>query len=599
MRIKSIKLRNFLSFSSVDLDLVRSVSDDPVLYIISGVNYDSDSEDASNGSGKSALIGESVTYNIYGKGLRGTKQKVRLNDMVRYGSQDMFNEVEYLINTDDGPKNLVITRTKQYDGSSSVSVLIDGEEKTKRTKRLSDKDIKLFVNILPEVFSQVIVYYRDNVNLLAMNYGQRLDFFKNIIDLNIIDDYYNKVKDFKNLNEKYLDRLTYSYKNIEEIINIVDENKGKYKSYLESRLLELTSKLDELKCREFEDTEWLESSVKILDKEIEDLDKRLLDCQSNASYVRKSMDKLEKELKKIDSLVDIECPTCKQYVPKNHTERISEQYKDELSKLSARLEEILKEIESVSKKKTEVAKSKSELREQLNKINNDKVLNEQSVKNVQAEVEKARKEIEELESSSDSGVDKNKYEKKLEAIGKAISIRNNWKQNLDYWYNLFAPKSLLRSAIIRKYINILSDIFDYYISKLYNNEILSKIEIDDDGQIDILLYKDNFETNYWQMSSGERKRIDIAMMLSLYEFTAHLNPNMPKFLILDEVFDSLDYPGIKAVTEALLDVQRRHRIDLFVISHIPLPVEDVDSSTNVKHILVVKKDKTSRVESVS
>lgn len=599
MRIKSIRLRNFLSFSSVDLDLVRSVSDDPVLYIISGVNYDSDSEDASNGSGKSALIGESVTYNIYGKGLRGTKQKVRLNDMVKYGAQDMFNEVEYLINTDDGPKNLVITRIKQYDGSSSVSVLIDGEEKTKRTKRLSDKDIKLFVNILPEVFSQVIVYYRDNVNLLSMNYGQRLDFFKNIIDLNIIDDYYNKVKDFKNLNEKYLDRLTYSYKNIEEIINIVDENKGKYKSYLESRLLELTSKLDDLKCVEFEDTEWLETSIKTLDKEIEDLDKRLLDCQSNASYVRKSMDKLEKELKKIDSLVDIECPTCKQYVPRNHTERISEQYKDELSKLSVKLEEILKEVESVSKKKTEVAKSKSELREQLNKINNDKVLNEQSVNNVQAEIKKVRKEIEELESSSDSGVDKNKYEKKLEAIGRAIGIRSNWKQNLDYWYNLFAPKSLLRSAIIRKYINILSDIFDYYISKLYNNEILSKIEIDDDGQIDILLYKDNFETNYWQMSSGERKRIDIAMMLSLYEFTAHLNPNMPKFLILDEVFDSLDYPGIKAVTEALLDVQRRHRVDLFVISHIPLPIEDIDSATNVKHILVVKKDKTSRVESVS
>ena len=599
MRIKSIKLKNFLSFGNVNLNLIQNINDDPTLYVIDGINYDNDSEDASNGSGKSALIGESITYNIYGKGLRGTRTKVRLNDMIKYGCQNMFNEVEYLIETPGGPKSLVITRSKQLDGASTVNVSIDGEEKTKRTKHLSDKDIKLFINILPEVFSQVIIYYRDNINLLSMNYGQRLDFFKNVIDLSLIDDYYNKIKDFKNMNDRFLDKLIYNYKNTKEIIDIVDENRDKYKIYLESKLNELYNELKILESKKFEDTESLETKLSELDKQLGELDKVILDCQSNITYTRKNMDKLEKELKKIDSLVDVECPTCKQYVPKKHIDSISERYKNELNTLSNELNILLNRLDEANAEKRKINKDKSDLKEKIDKINNAKILNKQNIKNIKIEINKLENEIKELQNTNNDTVDKNKYEKRLEAITRAINIRNNWKQNSEYWYNLFAPKSLLRSAIIRRYINVLSDIFEYYVSKLYNNEILSKIEIDDDGQIDILLYKDNFETNYWQMSSGERKRIDIAMMFSLYEFTSYLNPNIPRFLILDEIFDSLDYPGIRAVTEALLDVQQRHKVDLFVISHIPLPLEDLNTSTKIKHVLVTKRDKTSVVESVS
>jgi len=600
MRIKNIKVKNFLSFSDAELNLLQHIDDDPVLYLIDGINYDSDSDDASNGSGKSAIIGEAITYNIYGKGLRGSKQKVRLNDMIKYGCNYMMNEVEYLINTEDGPKSLVITRTKQLDGGSSVNVTIDGEEKTKRTKRLSDKDIKLFINILPEVFSQVIVYYKDNINLLAMNYGQRLDFFKNVIDLSMIDEYYNKVKEFKNLNEKYLDRLTLNYRNTKEIIDIVDENRDKYKSYLLNKLDELNSELEKLNSQKFDDIEPLKAEIDKFNEELNDLDKKLVEYQSNVSYIRKNIDKIEKELNKIESLVDIECPTCKQYVPKAHVEKINNSYKNELNSFKAELDKLLKDIDVINGRKKEINKNKTEVQKTIDKINFAKISHDQSVKNINLEIKKIRNEIKELENSNNNdNIDKSKYERKLEGIERAINLRKKWALSCDYWYDLFAPKSLLRSAIIRKYINVLSDIFDYYISTLYNNEILSKIEIDNDGQIDILLYKDNFETNYWQMSSGERKRIDIAMILSLYEFTSYLNPNMPKFLILDEIFDSLDYPGIKAVTDTLINMQKRHKIDLFIISHIPLPLENVDDSVVVKRILVTKRDKNSKIESIT
>jgi hypothetical protein len=42
--------------------------------------------------------------------------------------------------------------------------------------------------------------------------------------------------------------------------------------------------------------------------------------------------------------------------------------------------------------------------------------------------------------------------------------------------------------------------------------------------------------------------------------------------------------------------QKRHNIDLYLVSHIPIPLENIPESTNVKHILVTKKDKTSTVK---
>ncbi|MPN47492.1 hypothetical protein SDC9_195094 [bioreactor metagenome] len=57
--------------------------------------------------------------------------------------------------------------------------------------------------------------------------------------------------------------------------------------------------------------------------------------------------------------------------------------------------------------------------------------------------------------------------------------------------------------------------------------------------------------------------------------------------------DSLDPIGIDNVIETLLDVQKRHNIDLYLVSHIPIPLENIPETTNIKRILVTKKDKTS------
>lgn len=599
MRLSKIELNNFMSFKSDTIELTNDINEKPTIYIIDGINYDSDveNESSSNGSGKSTLIGESVMYNIFGRGLRGNKQKVKLNEMIRNGSSKMSNIITYLINDEDNNQsNLIIERNKSIKGSSSVDVNIDGETKTKRTKRLSDKDIKMFINLTPEVFSQVVVYYHDNINLLAMNYGQRLDFFKNMVDLTLIDDYYEKAKNFKTSNERMLEKLYMSKKNTEEIISIVEDNKDEYIDYLNKKLDDLNEKLKEAESVEVSDVGEYKDLINTKKDELDSLTNEYNSKHELILIARNNLDKIEKEINRFSKLSGVKCPTCHQMVTGEYVDTISKSYISEQNEFQLIIQTNQKDTAELNSQIKDVKNSIDNYQNIINKINTELKLKEQNIRNINNDIAKIKKDILNVDNKKEDSVDKSKYELKLIGLNNAIKIREEWSESVDYWYNVFSPKSLLRSAIIRKYIAILSDIFEYYISKLYNNEILAKITISDDGDIDINIYYNGYETNYWQMSSGERKRIDISMMLSLYEFNSYINPNMPKFLIMDELLDSLDPIGIDSVIDTLVDVQKRHNIDLYLVSHIPIPLENIPETTNIKRILVTKKDKTSTVK---
>lgn len=600
MRIKSIDISNFLSYRSNHLDLIHSYDDPPAIYVIDGLNLDSDSDDASNGAGKSIILSESVFYNIYGRGLRGTKQRLKLNDMIRYGCEKMVNEVEYFINSDDGVSELKISRTKVSDGASTTAVTIDGDEKTKRTKRLSDKDIKLFIDMTPEVFSQVIMYYKDNITLLEMNYGQRLDFFKTIIDLSVIDDYYFAARDFKIENEKNIFELELKIKSTNDIINVLSKDANKYVEFVTNRISELEKELAELESTPLYDIEQIQEQKQLITDEINAITVKANEIQAKIVYENKCAAKIKDEAIKIQQLSGAQCPTCKQEVPPQYVDRLIDAYSKEINT-------IVDNVKKITADKAEIDKDIKVKNSQLNKIN-DKLneyiasnrIKKNKISSLKIEIDKFKKDLLNNKTSTSNTPTENKelFEIKLKGLTNALNIRRDWQEDAEYWYNIFAPKSLLRSTVIKKYVALLSDTFEYYISSLYNNEIVGKILVNDDGQIDIVLFKDGFEANYWQLSSGEKKRISIALMLSLYEFTSSLNPNIPKFIVADEIFDSLDVLGRLAVMETLIDMQKRHGLDLFLISHVDIPIEAIPEDTIVKHILVTKKDKVSTAKIV-
>lgn len=600
MKLKSLHIKDFISFGDTTLEF--NTDDKPTLYLIQGQNLDVLDDSANNGCGKSSLIGESLCYNLFGRSLRGSNKKIKVNEIVRMGSKSLSNKIEYKLN--DG-SILKIERSKNSKGTSgNINVELNDIDVSKRTKVLTSDDIQDYINMNIDIWQQIVCYYVDNPNILSMNYAQRLEFFKNIINLDILDTYYDEIKNFKEDNNKFLIELNAKLKANQDIIKIVNENNDEYTKFLNEKIKELKEQyhsikkeLDSFIIDDIYDKENsnLEIDKRTLEVDKEEIQKKINMYDSSIKQKEKEIQKIKGEINSIEKLKGINCPTCFQEVSEKYVHRCVKVYNENLknidiiinqekelkvneqtkvSEINADITDINKKITENNKKKNELLRKKSSLEGQLDSIIKDG--------------KKYKNELENINKKHSNEDKKSYYEMKDKCLNQAIKTRNEWKEKSDFWSEMFQPKSKLRSTIIQKYLIVLSDIFEYHVSKLYNNEINGKIFIDDDGNIDIILFKGENEINYWNLSSGERKRIDLSMLFALNEFYSYLNPNMPKFIILDEIFDSLDKPGIELVTDTIKEIMDRLKLDIFVISHIPINIEN--KHINCKKIMVTKKD---------
>jgi len=117
MKIKSLKARNFCSYSSLDLSL-----DGQDLIGIIG-RYTDDSE-RSNGSGKSTLV-ELILYVLFGRCRMGKA----VDSLIKVGETDVFGSVEFEMNN----MSVLVDRStkikKSGKSASDMNVIINGDPK--------------------------------------------------------------------------------------------------------------------------------------------------------------------------------------------------------------------------------------------------------------------------------------------------------------------------------------------------------------------------------------------------------------------------------------------------------------------------------------
>jgi DNA repair exonuclease SbcCD ATPase subunit len=85
---------------------------------------------------------------------------------------------------------------------------------------------------------------------------------------------------------------------------------------------------------------------------------------------------------------------------------------------------------------------------------------------------------------------------------------------------------------------------------------------------------------YRAASQGERRRIDVALLLALADVAAASHGVSPGTLFFDEVFDSLDDAGVDAVCEVLGGLARDRCV--VVVTHSPGLANRVQAGTRIK-----------------
>ena len=306
----------------------------------------------------------------------------------------------------------------------------------------------------------------------------------------------------------------------------------------------------------------LEKEFKVFDDSLFEKDAKVFELQDTIKKIKDAIPKLEKPIYTKEFLDSVSTDITKTtYALENANSSIKEKTeyyeknKATLDELQKQLKEFvglekngsftLEELDSLSKK-IEVKKIDSKVLESTKKQLEDRLLEEVDKKYV---------------ASVSSSVKKNKEE--IESLEKDVSSIN---KELSYWDTLADVFSNGNSGFKKYFIDNTIDMFNekinMYLPFFFDEDI--KIVFDKDLNEKIEFRGE--ETEFNELSSGEKTRSELAVVFSLFTMVRIMFGTGTNIIVLDEILDeNLDSNGVKAVLNILKNIANDSAV--FVVSH--------------------------------
>jgi len=136
----------------------------------------------------------------------------------------------------------------------------------------------------------------------------------------------------------------------------------------------------------------------------------------------------------------------------------------------------------------------------------------------------------------------------------------------DFWRELLVPKSKVRMALTGDLLKILNASVQKHINNFYSKNFSLHFFVDDN--IYEVIEIEGRRLKYDQLSSGEKAKVDIVIVISLLEIAmTYFKNNKLKFLIIDEALDHLDNVWAKYVIEFIKQYAINLNMMVLFISH--------------------------------
>lgn len=610
IKLKHLILENFLSFGYAEIDL-----NDRGYVLVNGINNNPTDNATSNGSGKSS-IWEAISYALTGETIRGiTKNLVNIHT-----EGGMRVELSFSI---DNTEYKICRYREHKEFKSDIKFFVNGVDNSGKGVRDTEK---LISEYLPDLTSSLI----GSVIILGQGLPQRFSNNtpsgrKEVLEKLSKSDF--MIEDIK---KRISDRKTALNKNLREIedstlskssqLSVIEKQLSSYREQLNSledktsyvekirdtqeKVTAVQLELDSLsnaisETRSLGDnlTDQLNSQITLYNAEVQSrrtaLDELIKNYQSQDLQLKADIRSLQNEILRLKSVVDI-CPTCKQKLPDVHkvdtTEREAqlETLREEESQVAGCLKEKEEELSNLLrdiKQKYEAAQLdiKNQLNESkttLNNLNKKKEAYESEYRAQSTYLSNLQLSLQNVEQQKIS------VESTIQELEKDINSLTS-----EIGYNTVEKDDVKnRSEIVNKMLNIATREFRGYLltnvisyinkkAKDYSRDIFKtdKIELTLDGNNINISYDDKM---YENLSGGEQRKVDIICQLSLRDMLSQFSDFHSNVLILDEVFENLDYTGcqsvIDTISKKLTDVE-----SLFIVTHRSDLMLPTDSSLTI------------------
>ncbi len=319
---------------------------------------------------------------------------------------------------------------------------------------------------------------------------------------------------------------------------------------------------------------------------------------TTSKYLEKEIDSLKKEIRTLETG---KCPTCGQSLPKRADVLIE---KNELLNTKMRqmginnlkTDKLYKELDKIG---TELEATKQEEGEfEKLRVLNIKILNlKNTIVNKQTNiirlVEQKNPHIAKEAEATRAMIE---IQKEIGKLKTDSEIEKGLLQYYFFWEKGFGSKGI-KNFIFDEVIFRLSSVSQKYLDMLTENTIQIRFdprkEKKSGGFIETIGLEISNKGNsrdFFTWSSSERKKVSLAVSFAMHELLSEMFDSPFEFLVLDEVFDSLDIIGIELVCSVLKE-QLKRTPQIFVVSHTE-NIPDVFTST----ITIVKENGVSRIE---
>lgn len=610
IKLKHLILENFMSFGYAEIDL-----NDRGYVLVNGINNNPTDNATSNGSGKSS-IWEAISYALTGETIRGiTKNLVNIHT-----EGGMRVELSFSI---DNTEYKICRYREHKEFKNDIKFFVNGVDNSGKGVRDTEK---LISEHLPDLTSSLI----GSVIILGQGLPQRFSNNtpsgrKEVLEKLSKSDF--MIEDIK---KRISDRKTVLNKNLREIedstlskssqLSVIERQLSSYREQLNSledrtsyvekikdtqeKVTAVQSELDSLsnaisETRALGDTltDQLNSQITLYNAEVQSrrttLDELIKNYQSQDLQLKADIRSLQNEILRLKSVVDI-CPTCKQKLPDVHkvdtTEREAqlETLREEESQVAGCLKEKEEELSNLLrdiKQKYEATQLdiKNQLNESKTTLNNLNKKREAYESEYRAQstylsnLQLSLQNVEQQKTSIESTIQE--LEKDINSLTSEIGYNTVEKDDVKN-----------RSEIVNKMLNIATREFRGYLltnvisyinkkAKDYSRDIFKtdKIELTLDGNNINISYDDKM---YENLSGGEQRKVDIICQLSLRDMLSQFSDFHSNVLILDEVFENLDYTGcqsvIDTISKKLTDVE-----SLFIVTHRSDLMLPTDSSLTI------------------
>ena len=582
IKITRFSARNFLSFKKITYEL----PDSGLIYVggvIGGDNH------RSNGAGKSSMW-EVVPFALYGKTVRGLSGA----EVIHWGEKSVTVKIEFSV----GECIYTVERVQKKRGQS-INVTKDGEVLESLDVRATQASINHVLQMSYSLFINSVIFGQGlSYRFTQAPDAEKKEIFEQLLDLGWTKEARQKAKAIRNTLEAEWTEMNQRKSTLEvsklsleqEIVRwgTTEVSSARFEQIIEGHRVGARN-ADVVSTQILADiVEYRKVKTGLVEQgryymELKQMvtalrDKHILE----SGHWKTLFNRVISQRQGMNDMRDQKCPTCFQLVGQEHIANVTAELEDQVSvyesagvgaektaeKMELFIRDIGEEIPSTDMyEETEKAIRVAQIA--LNEAENNKVRSLEQVKELTMQMNQALEQEEKLQGLKDAVTAKSV---ELDEIIVEMVSKHAEVETATFWYEGFGNrgvKSLLLDSVT-EWMNATSTRF---ASKLSGDNLIpvfsstkELVSGEEKEEFSVNVKKGDRIVPYKAVSGGEKRRVDVIVLLTLYWLLSAQAGKEVNLLVFDEVFESLDAEGIEQVVSTLNEFRVEGKC-VYVVSH--------------------------------